>query len=201
MVAQDIELRAEALTNLFLTYVDRKLENPDFNFEQVSGLPEALSTYGGTRSFEDVPDHTNWPMYFWYPKYGLHEWEPELFHILIDYMDVIIASVLSPLAVSIAQDKAKKAYKWARGKLFGTIREVSIRYSKKNVTNQGEIQRFDSIRSYIDKGMEVLERTGMNDFTTDEFAQIAGITEDLVPPLLILCQFRQSDSRWRRSVR
>ncbi len=198
MMDQETERQAAELTDLMFDFVDLLLEDPDAELERVVGLPEVLSKDGRARYFEDI-DIPSRPTWIWYPTFGKHEWEDKLFLLLAEYTDIIIASVVSPVAVSIVQDELKASYRWARTKVLGAIQGIATRYTNKNVTVRGEIQRFDDLKKYIDKGMETLERTGINDFTTKEFVGLTGIAEELVPSLLILCQLRERDGHWTRS--
>jgi len=191
------EVKADQLTDAFLDFTKQLVASP--NEARQQGVPEnlnrMLSRSGRPKDFAGLDA----VQYEWYPRFGRHEWEDFFFKALAEYWDVIAAAVLIPAARDIGKDEIKKAYGWIRGKVVGLIDQIRGQYENKNVTERDEIPRFDEMRAYIKKGLDVLERTGMNNFTSTEFASMAGLDENLAIPLLILCQFREENGHWRRS--
>jgi hypothetical protein len=131
-----------------------------------------------------------------------HEWEEatQLFQRLAKYWDLVAASVLVPLAKEIAQDELKSAYGWIKRKLIATFSRIRDNYISKREIDRGEIQRFDELINLAESALGVLERTGINEFTTSEFARLADLEESRVKGLLIFCQFREENSVWHREI-
>ncbi len=191
MGTSDREAHAQQISDLFLDFTDRFLVShiavPE-PLKQLLTRPGRPSGFAGIDAFQ----------YEWYRRFGRHEWEVDFFRALAEYWEVIAATVLVPVARDLAQDEIKKGYRWVREKVVDLIDRIQGKYQQQGVTARGDIQRFDEMKEYINRGLELLERTGFNDFTTTEFARLANVDEQLVGPLLILCQFHEEGGRWRR---
>ena len=194
MVSKEAEERVEHLTDLFLDFTDRLLvEQFDFRIEQLPDFVTALTRPNRPPEFQQIQEML-------YPSFGRHEWEAAIpyFQIFAEYWDVIAVGVLAPTARDIAQEELKAAYRWVRGRVTSLIERIRGRYIQAGMTDCDEAPRFDDLRDYVEKGLGLLERTGMNNFTVAEFAGAAGLGEDLARPLLIMCQFHEENGRWTR---
>ena len=133
-----------------------------------------------------------------YDRFGLHEWEYELFEHLVQIGQVLAVAVLLPLAKNIAHDELARGYQRLRGRVIRLLRRLARNYRLEGRTDRGDLPRLDAMRGYFELCFEVLQRTGIDDFTTPEFARLAGVQEELAEAFLTFCSFSSADGRWSR---